>query len=320
MAYVRGTQAPMDLTEPGPRQPSIFDAPSVAPAGPMDMTPDASLMDLDPESPAHAPPGLPPVHLLASAPEEPKEECAVPAPAVSSVGDSLVLRAAPGAPAPPASAPPASAPPASAAQPPAQPSTPSVLERPELLLTYAQVLFNASIIFVFMYLLFSLVWTIQRDVSQKVREYELDYLGEIASCSSSYEQNRCGSDTQAPALSELCESWKRCAARDPTVVGRARVTAETFAEILNGFVDAVSWKTMLFSLLTLSIVVGATNSTLSFFRVNARHAHENPPPPPPEAAYASAYYPYSIAPDWHGSAPPVRRRTNESAPIPYPAS
>lgn len=49
---------------------------------------------------------------------------------------------------------------------------------------------------------------------------------------------------QAPALTEACATWQRCAARDPTVVGRARVTAETFAEILNGFVDAVSWKTM----------------------------------------------------------------------------
>lgn len=49
---------------------------------------------------------------------------------------------------------------------------------------------------------------------------------------------------QAPALTEACEAWRRCAARDPTVVGRARVTAETFAEILNGFVDVVSWKTM----------------------------------------------------------------------------
>lgn len=146
---------------------------------------------------------------------------------------------------------------------------------------------------------------------------DADYLGEIASCSSAYAQNRCGTEAQAPALSELCESWKRCSARDPTVVGRARVTAETFAEILNGFVDAVSWKTMLFSLLTLSIVVGATNSTLSFFRVNARHAHEAPLP---EAAYASAYPPYALPPDWDGRAPLRRRVHDESATIPYRAN
>ncbi|CCU99480.1 unnamed protein product [Malassezia sympodialis ATCC 42132] len=293
MAYVRGTQAPMDLTEPGPRQralctltaASIFDAP-------MDTaTPDASLMDLDPDSPAVEPPSsAPPVTMLGAPP--PAERSIQPAPAIQEVGSDgghLMLRPAPGSPH-------VRAPEPSEPVPLPKRTAPSVLERPELLLTYAQVLFNASIIFVFLYLLFSLVWTIQRDVSQKVREYEL---------------------AQAPALSELCESWKRCSARDPTVVGRARVTAETFAEILNGFVDAVSWKTMLFSLLTLSIVVGATNSTLSFFRVNARHAHEAPLP---EAAYASAYPPYALPPDWDGRAPLRRRVHDESATIPYRAN
>ena len=164
-------------------------------------------------------------------------------------------------------------------------------------LTYAQVVFNLSILVVFLYLLLNIVLTIQHDVSQKVREYELDYLGEISSCEARYTSNRCGSDMQAPALSEACEAWRRCASRDPTVVGRARVTAETFAEILNGFVDVVSWKTMLFSLLTLSIVVGATNSTLSFFRVQTAARHDTMPPPPPHHAYMRRRIPYMVAED-----------------------
>jgi len=139
-------------------------------------------------------------------------------------------------------------------------------------------------------------------------------LGEIAACSSAFSANRCGSDLQAPALAEACENWKRCAARDPTVVGRARVTAETFAEILNGFVDAVSWKTMLFSLLTLSIIVGATNSTLSFFRGSAAtHARESQAPP-----YAPPLYPYALPHDYDAAAgapmPRLRRKAdNDSA-------
>lgn len=120
----------------------------------------------------------------------------------------------------------------------------SILDRPDILLSYAQVIFNASILLVFLYLLFGLVWTVQHDVTEKVREYEIEYLGEIASCSTAYAANHCGTSQQAPALTEACGSWQRCAARDPKIVGRARVTAETFAEILNGFVDVVSWKTM----------------------------------------------------------------------------
>ena len=56
---------------------------------------------------------------------------------------------------------------------------------------------------------------------------------------------------------------------------------------------------MLFSLLTLSIVVGATNSTLSFFRVQtaARHDTMPPPPPPPHHAYMRRRIPYMVAED-----------------------
>lgn len=47
-----------------------------------------------------------------------------------------------------------------------------------------------------------------------------------------------------PALAAACSSWQKCAAKDPAIVGRARVAAETVAEIVNGFVDVVSWKSM----------------------------------------------------------------------------
>lgn len=99
-----------------------------------------------------------------------------------------------------------------------------------------------------------------------------------------------------PALATACAAWQKCSAKDPAIVGRARVAAETVAEIVNGFVDVVSWKSMvsgqegihdvsggrrrlnpfpalqLFTLLSLIIVVGATNSTLSFFRLRSRRA------------------------------------------------
>ena len=277
-AYERGTQAPMDITELGPRKPSVFDVPDLSMA-----SPDASLMDIDPDVPTVPPPAMAPLPLVPPQIEAPRPSEAPPPLDVAPVPRSK------------------SAPrdPVTRSEAPRPALSLGTLPRPETLLTYAQVVFNLSILVVFLYLLFNIVLTIQHDVSQKVREYELDYLGEISSCEARYTSNRCGSDMQAPALSEACEAWRRCASRDPTVVGRARVTAETFAEILNGFVDVVSWKTMLFSLLTLSIVVGATNSTLSFFRVQtaARHDTMPPPPPPPHHAYMRRRIPYMVAED-----------------------
>jgi hypothetical protein len=278
-AYERGTQAPMDITELGPRKPSVFDAPvsdlSMA-------SPDASLMDIDPDVPSMPPPTLAPLPLVSPQMEAPRPSEVPPPLDVAPVPRSK----------------PAPRDQVTRSEAPRPALSLGTLPRPETLLTYAQVVFNLSILVVFLYLLLNIVLTIQHDVSQKVREYELDYLGEISSCEARYTSNRCGSDMQAPALSEACEAWRRCASRDPTVVGRARVTAETFAEILNGFVDVVSWKTMLFSLLTLSIVVGATNSTLSFFRVQTAARHDTmPPPPPPHHAYMRRRIPYTVAED-----------------------
>lgn len=277
-AYERGTQAPMDITELGPRKPSVFDVPDLSMA-----SPDASLMDIDPDVPTVPPPAMAPLPLVPPQIEAPRPSEAPPPLDVAPVPRSN----------------PAPRDPVTRSEAPRPALSLGSLPRPETLLTYAQVVFNLSILVVFLYLLLNIVLTIQHDVSQKVREYELDYLGEISSCEARYTSNRCGSDMQAPALSEACEAWRRCASRDPTVVGRARVTAETFAEILNGFVDVVSWKTMLFSLLTLSIVVGATNSTLSFFRVQtaARHDTMPPPPPPPHHAYVRRRIPYMVAED-----------------------
>ena len=275
-AYERGTQAPMDITELGPRKPSVFDVPDLSMA-----SPDASLMDIDPDVPTVPPPAMAPLPLVPPQIEAPRPSEAPPPLDVVPVPRSK----------------PAPRDPVTRSEAPRPALSLGSLPRPETLLTYAQVVFNLSILVVFLYLLLNIVLTIQHDVSQKVREYELDYLGEISSCEARYTSNRCGSDMQAPALSEACEAWRRCASRDPTVVGRARVTAETFAEILNGFVDVVSWKTMLFSLLTLSIVVGATNSTLSFFRVQTAARHDTMPPPPPHHAYMRRRIPYMVAED-----------------------
>lgn len=65
--------------------------------------------------------------------------------------------------------------------------------------------------------------------------------------------------------------------RDPKVVGRARVGAETFAGVINSFVDPISWKTMGFTVVTLTFLIILTNSAL--FNLRAKHQHNHAPPP-----------------------------------------
>jgi hypothetical protein len=69
----------------------------------------------------------------------------------------------------------------------------------------------------------------------------------MAVCSKEYLENRCAPNTRVPAMEKACVAWEKCMNRDPTVVGRARVSAETFAEIINSFIEPISYKTMVFS-------------------------------------------------------------------------
>ena len=68
----------------------------------------------------------------------------------------------------------------------------------------------------------------------------------MALCSKNYVDNRCSPPDRIPAMEATCITWENCMTRDPKTVGRARVSAETFAEILNSFVEPISYKTMAF--------------------------------------------------------------------------
>lgn len=66
---------------------------------------------------------------------------------------------------------------------------------------------------------------------------------EIAQCALHYKTNLCVTNP-IPAMAHQCGVWETCMNRDPTKVGRARVGAELIAEVVNGFVEPISWKTL----------------------------------------------------------------------------
>lgn len=132
--------------------------------------------------------------------------------------------------------------------------------------------------------------------------------------------------------------------RDPTKVGRAKVGAELIAEVVNGFVEPISWKTLVrslsisslrtetdrgaqaFTLTSLSFLTVFVNSLLSLYRSK----HTPPPagthPPPSIPAFPIAApnpYPAHMIPStpawaktWPGAPDvqetPARRRKLES--------
>lgn len=125
---------------------------------------------------------------------------------------------------------------------------------------YLQFFFNLFLVAVFLYLVVQFILTVQRDVEHRISEYSMgmifilvdarinmnylsDIVQEIGMCATQYRNNLCESNP-VPAMIQQCASWKTCMDRDPTIVGRARVGAELIAEVVNGFVEPISWKTL----------------------------------------------------------------------------
>lgn len=63
-------------------------------------------------------------------------------------------------------------------------------------------------------------------------------------CAKKFMDNGCAAVTRFPALEKSCNEWEECMHREVVVVGKTRVVAETLAEVVNGFVEVISFKTM----------------------------------------------------------------------------
>lgn len=115
---------------------------------------------------------------------------------------------------------------------------------PILIMGYLQVAFNAILIAGILYFIVSFVLTVRRDVEIKVDQQLSRMISEIAQCSKQYRENRCDPKDRVPAMEATCQAWEACMHQDPSLFGRAKLSAETFAEIVNGLIEPISFKTM----------------------------------------------------------------------------
>ncbi|KJE93239.1 hypothetical protein, variant [Capsaspora owczarzaki ATCC 30864] len=117
---------------------------------------------------------------------------------------------------------------------------------PYILMGYVQLAFNTAIIIIMLYFAYQVVSTIQHDIDIKVDDYAQAITKEIELCSKHFLENKCAPHTRIPAIERSCIEWEKCIQRDPATMGRAKITAEIFAEIVNSFIEPISYKTMAF--------------------------------------------------------------------------
>ncbi|KAL4877754.1 Di-sulfide bridge nucleocytoplasmic transport domain-containing protein [Aspergillus karnatakaensis] len=137
---------------------------------------------------------------------------------------------------------------------------------PNILSWWAQLFVNLSLFSLAAYVVYGFVSAIRTEFDQAAEEASDTILAEMAKCAQNYVDNRCGGGDRLPALETVCENWDRCMNRDPAKVGRAKVSAQTMAIIINSFIDPISWKAIAFFLATISTVGVVSNWSFRSFR------------------------------------------------------
>lgn len=129
---------------------------------------------------------------------------------------------------------------------------------PYVLSLYLQLIFNIIIIGLICYFIIIFIQTIKSDINNKLQLYISDTLQEISKCSRHYYRNKCDESKVPPILEDKCTNWMKCMNRDPQLIGKSKITAEIFADIINGFIKPISWKSIFF---LITLIIGSLLTT-----------------------------------------------------------
>jgi hypothetical protein len=183
---------------------------------------------------------------------------------------------------------------------------------PHILSFYAQLFFNVFLLSGCAYIIYSFWSAVRGDVDRKAFEASADIIATIVKAQEDYDDNRCDSADRAPALKSMCAEWKRLMTQDPLIIARAKVSAHTFAEIFNSFIEPISYKAMLFTALIVLGCFGVSNFAFGVLRnktMEQQHTQQHwgggqynnfqPPPPTPQRSFSGLVDAHQGTP-WHG--------------------
>lgn len=136
---------------------------------------------------------------------------------------------------------------------------------PYILSLYLQLIFNVVIVLLIVYFIIIFIKTIQNDINTKLELNISKSLQEISLCSKTYFRNKCN-EKIPPILESQCNTWAKCMNKDPHLIGKSQITAEIFAEIINGFLKPISWKSLVFLILLIFGSLLLTNLAFSSYR------------------------------------------------------
>jgi hypothetical protein len=114
---------------------------------------------------------------------------------------------------------------------------------PHTIAWWLQMIMSFLIVGALSYICYSFYSAIRRDVNLKAEELSQGVLKEIGICTENFLAHDCSRrERLGSSFKRLCDEWEVCMNRDHLKIGLALVSASTWAEILNGFVDPLSGK------------------------------------------------------------------------------
>ncbi|KAF8924189.1 hypothetical protein BGZ58_002071, partial [Dissophora ornata] len=149
------------------------------------------------------------------------------------------------------------------------------VDLPFILSGYVQVAMNTVFVGVLIYIMANFITTIQSDVSSMMESLLSKERRRIDICKTQYyETYRCNGHI-GPALYRECENLRACMEQPEPRIGRASVAAETFALIVNSFVNTISYKTMAFVMVIVFGGLYFSNHAISSYRSNHVMHHQH---------------------------------------------
>lgn len=141
------------------------------------------------------------------------------------------------------------------------------------IITYLQMTFNIIITVTVLYIFTKIILVIKQDFKLKAQE-QVDLIHkEKLACTNHYVINHCGQENQVPAIEGMCAEWLSCMQKD-VVVAQAKVSAEAIAEIINSFVEPISYKALAF--FTMLILGSLLFSNLAFSSFKRKYTRREP--------------------------------------------
>ncbi|KAI8643073.1 Di-sulfide bridge nucleocytoplasmic transport domain-containing protein [Parasitella parasitica] len=137
----------------------------------------------------------------------------------------------------------------------------------DTVIVYVQMIFNIIVSATFLYIFINVMLTVRQDFRLKAVERIQELYKEKMICSNNYNMNQCGHDDRIPAIEDMCNEWASCMNRE-VVVPQAQASAEAIAEIINSFVEPISYKTFFFSSFLMLGVVVFSNLGFGILRRN----------------------------------------------------